>query len=94
MSENVEAFDIIITGKVQGIYFRASMKSVAEANSLVGWVRNLDDGRVEAVVQGKGSDIEKILQWCKVGPRNAIVSDVAVKRLKVETRLRNFSIVF
>ena len=93
MSEELEAFNAIISGKVQGLFFRASMKQIAEENKVVGWVRNLDNGSVEALIQGRRSDVVAVLDWCKVGPKNSIVSNVKVTRLKVEPSLRNFTVL-
>ena len=93
MSEEPQTFSIIISGKVQGVFFRASMKKIAEANNVVGWVRNLENGGVEALVQGKGSDVVTVLDWCKVGPRNSVVADVKVTKLKAEPALRNFAVL-
>ncbi|MDG6906331.1 MAG: acylphosphatase [Nitrososphaerota archaeon] len=94
MSREIESFNVIISGKVQGVFFRASMKRVAEECELVGWVRNLEDGRVESLVQGRWTDIQRILEWCKTGPRNAAVSKVEVKKVNPQADLRNFSIVY
>jgi len=58
---------LIIKGKVQGVYFRANMQKVAKQNSVVGWVRNLPDGNVEALLEGY-----------QIGPENAKVNDVTV----------------
>lgn len=85
---------IIISGKVQGVFFRSSMKKIAEENHVVGWVRNLGDGRVEALVQGDHSDVAKLLVWCKVGPPRAAVSNVNAKDVEPQDELRNFSILY
>ncbi len=70
------------------------MKKIAEENNIVGWVRNLNNGSVEFLVQGKGSDVINVLEWCKIGPKDSIVSDVKVTKLKVEPALRNFAVLF
>ncbi len=92
MSEESVAFNVIISGRVKGVFFRASMKSVAEANNTVGWVRNLDDGRVEALIQGRRADVSRVLEWCKVGPKNSVVNNVEIAESIVEPRIGNFSI--
>jgi acylphosphatase len=94
MSEDIEALNVIISGKVQGVFFRSSMKRVADERNVVGWVRNLDDGRVEAIIQGKAYDVAKVLEWCKIGPPRSFVSDVAATKLRIEKQLRYFSIVY
>ena len=67
---------LLITGKVQGVFYRQSMKSEANALGLFGWVRNLDSGAVEAEVFGDESKIQALLEWCQKGPDRAIVEEV------------------
>ena len=64
---------IFVTGRVQGVFFRQSTKVMAIKNNVKGWVRNLDDGRVEIVGEGEIQDIENLTQWCKTGPANSRV---------------------
>ena len=68
-----------IVGKVQGVYFRNNMKLTAAENNVKGWVRNLREGSVEAVLEGKKSDVQKVIKWCHRGPINAVVANVTVK---------------
>ncbi|MDQ3265457.1 MAG: acylphosphatase [Myxococcota bacterium] len=67
-----------ITGRVQGVFFRESTRREATRLGLQGWVRNLDDGSVEAVVQGLAGDVETMVQWCHRGPQLARVESVQV----------------
>ena len=67
---------IIITGMVQGVFFRAKTRDQAIRNNVLGWVRNLPDGRVEAVFEGKSEDVDHMVGWCRVGPSLAIVEHV------------------
>ena len=69
---------VFISGKVQGVFFRSSTKDMAKNLGLFGWVRNLADGRVEAVFEGKKDAIEKMLEWCKAGPEYARVTGIEV----------------
>jgi acylphosphatase len=69
---------VFISGKVQGVFFRSSTKDMAKNLGLFGWVRNLADGRVEAVFEGKKDAIEKMLEWCRVGPEYARVTGIEV----------------
>ena len=69
---------VFVLGKVQGVFFRSSTKDKAEELSLSGWVRNLDDGRVEAVFEGEKEAVDKMVEWCRVGPENAKVTQVEV----------------
>ena len=68
----------IITGRVQGVFYRACCRDEASARGLAGWVRNDDDGRVEAVFEGPEADVRAMLDWCRRGPPRAAVRDVAV----------------
>jgi acylphosphatase len=67
---------VYISGRVQGVVFRESMRREAEARGVSGWVRNLPDGRVEAILEGEESDVHRIVQWCSRGPSRARVDDV------------------
>ena len=69
---------VFVSGKVQGVFFRSSTRDMAKKLCLSGWVRNLPDGRVEAVFEGEGEAIEKMLEWCKSGPEYAKVMGVEV----------------
>ncbi|CAG0963048.1 acylphosphatase [Methanosarcinales archaeon] len=69
---------VFISGKVQGVFFRSSTKDMAKKSGLYGWVRNLADGRVEAVFEGKKDAIEKMLEWCRAGPEYARVTGIEV----------------
>jgi acylphosphatase len=67
-----------ISGRVQGVYFRSSARSEAEALGLVGWARNLPDGRVEIVAEGEPGRVAQFLDWCRSGPALAKVEDCRV----------------
>jgi acylphosphatase len=67
-----------VTGRVQGVNFRLYTREQAQALGLTGWVRNLHDGRVEAVVEGEAAAVEAMLAWCRHGPSGARVDEVHV----------------
>mgnify|MGYP002784365579 CR=1 FL=1 len=69
---------VLISGRVQQVGFRFSTQDMAMVYGLAGWVRNLPDGRVEAVFEGDRATIEKMLEWCHKGPPSAVVKDVMV----------------
>jgi len=69
----------LVTGKVQGVYYRQNTMETARAHRVTGWVRNLEDGRVEAVLEGAESDVKSVIEWCKKGPPRAEVENVDVK---------------
>lgn len=68
----------VITGKVQGVYFRLATLEEAEARGVKGWIRNRPDGAVEAVFEGNRQAVEDLLNWCREGPPRARVSNVTV----------------
>jgi acylphosphatase len=82
---------VLISGQVQGVYFRAACQRMAWQHGVTGWVRNLDDGRVEAVFEGAAENVEHLLKWARRGPRLAVVSGVAVQTERPEG-LRAFTI--
>jgi acylphosphatase len=67
---------LLIEGRVQGVSFRWSMRSEAQRNGVVGWVRNRPDGSVEAVVQGEQAAVEAVVAWARTGPAGAHVMEV------------------
>ena len=69
---------LIISGRVQGVNFRESMRYEAERLGVTGWVRNRRDGSVEAVVDGDPSGVEAIIAWARRGPRAGLVASVEV----------------
>ncbi len=72
-------YRVLISGRVQGVFFRDSCRRVAEQHGVAGWVRNLPDGRVEAVFEGPAKDVGRLLDWAHHGPRLAAVEAVAVQ---------------
>jgi acylphosphatase len=69
---------VYVSGKVQGVYFRATTRDTAREQGVDGWVRNLDDGRVEAVFEGPEKDVEAMVEFCHEGSSAARVDDVEV----------------
>lgn len=70
---------VVVSGRVQGVAFRASTEREARARGLDGWVRNRADGSVEAVFEGAPEAVDALLAWCRAGPRFARVSGVEVQ---------------
>ncbi len=75
----IETKHLRITGKVQGVGFRAAMYREAMRLNVTGWVRNCKDGTVEAVIQGPEKAIAEVLQWARQGPNGARVYSVEVR---------------
>ena len=69
---------VYVSGKVQGVYFRATTREEAREHGVDGWVRNLDDGRVEAVFEGPKEDVESLIEFCHRGSKAARIDDVEV----------------
>ncbi len=65
-----------VSGRVQGVYYRATTRDTARETGVDGWVRNLDDGRVEAVFEGPEAAVEEMVKWCETGSEAADVDDV------------------
>ena len=72
---------VVASGRVQGVFYRTSCAEEALARGLAGWVRNLPDGRVEAVFEGPPPQVEAMLAWCRQGPPGARVEDLQVEPL-------------
>lgn len=68
-----------VSGRVQGVFFRESARREAERLGVRGWVRNLPDGRVEALVEGLAEAVDAFIRWCHKGPPAARVDGVTVK---------------
>ncbi len=85
-------FHLLITGKVQGVFYRASAKEKALMLGISGWIKNTKEGAVEAIITGSQENIETFIDWCKQGPRHAIVENVIVKPSEPQT-FKTFSIV-
>jgi acylphosphatase len=77
MSGRTEAH-VVVSGRVQGVWFRGTTQEVAERSGVSGYVRNLPDGRVEAVLQGEQGRVLEVLEFMRKGPPGAVVTDVAV----------------
>lgn len=77
-SDRVVAVRVIVRGVVQGVSYRETMRSEADAAGVSGWVRNLADGRVEALLEGSHDGVDALVSWCRRGPRGAVVTDVEV----------------
>ena len=69
---------VLVRGRVQGVFFRGSCADEASAAGVAGWVRNLPDGRVEAVFEGEPAAVERLLAWCRRGPPGAVVTGVEI----------------
>ena len=85
---------IIITGKVQGVFFCQALKVMAKKNNVFGWVKNLKDGRVEAVLEGDEEKVSRLVEWSHGGPANARVEDVEICNEKFSGEFSKFDVVY
>lgn len=85
---------VYVTGKVQGVFFRQNTKRQAQARGVTGWVKNLEDGRVEAVFEGEEDAVRAVVEFCKVGPKAAQVTDIAVDWEPYRGEFQAFSIIY
>jgi len=85
---------VFVNGKVQGVFFRHQTRREAESRGVTGWVRNLPDGRVEAVFEGEENAVDALVEFCKVGPAGAVITDVDVEFENFTGDFRNFRITF
>ena len=85
---------VLISGRVQGVWFRANTKNKADELGLSGWVKNTIDGKVEAVFEGDGKNIFNMIEWCSKGPSNAKVSKIEIIKKKYSKNYDNFSIIY
>lgn len=83
---------VYVSGGVQGVYFRSHTRNKAYELSLTGWVRNMDDGRVEAVFEGDDADVKRMLEWCRIGEGFARVDSVEVVDEEYKGEFRDFEI--
>jgi acylphosphatase len=72
-------YRVLVSGRVQGVFFRDTCRRLAQENHVSGWVRNLPDGRVEAVFEGSPQNVARLVDWSRHGPRLAQVENVGIR---------------
>jgi acylphosphatase len=85
---------VYISGYVQGVAYRYSAIRMAKRLGLTGWVRNLPDGRVEALIEGEETHVRQMVAWCQEGPPSAVVSKVTEEYQPYTGKFRSFDVVF
>ena len=88
----VEHTRIRVSGRVQGVYFRASAVQTAQTLGATGWVRNAADGSVEIIAEGTKQQLEALILWCRQGPAGARVDRVEIEWLSQIHGFRSFDI--
>ena len=84
---------ILVNGHVQGVFFRKSVMDLARTLGVTGWVRNLRDGRVEAMAEGEKAKLEQLVEFCHAGPPGARVRDVGVEWSDFRGEFQGFRII-
>lgn len=89
---NLKRATACFKGRVQGVWFRAYTKQQADSQQVCGWVRNLPNGTVEALFEGKSDDVEAVIALCKKGPPSARVDEVELSWQPATGEFRDFAI--
>lgn len=85
---------VYVTGKVQGVFFRQNTKRQAQSHGVNGWVKNLEDGRVEAVFEGEEDAVKAVVEFCKSGPKGAEVISIDVNWEPFREEFQGFAIAY
>ena len=85
---------LFVTGRVQGVFFRQSLKAKAIQNNIFGWVKNLQYGRVECILEGNEENIRILVNWTHTGPANSIVENVEVHNEKFDNEFIKFDVLY
>ncbi len=85
---------VFVSGRVQGVYYRQQALKIAGELGISGWVRNLMDGRVEAIFEGSEESVDKIVEWCKKGPSYARVINIEILEEKYKNEFEKFRVTY
>lgn len=85
---------LVIRGRVQGVFYRASAQEKATELELTGWVRNRADNTVEIVAEGEREDLDALIEWCYVGPPDAYVTGADINWEQYTGEFREFSVKY
>jgi acylphosphatase len=85
---------ILVSGRVQGVFFRSETSYEAEKQGVKGWIRNLPDGKVEAIFEGEEESVKELVEFCRQGPRGAKITKVDVKWENYKGEFRSFEIKY
>ena len=85
---------LLVSGKVQGVFFRQALKVVAKKNNVLGWVRNLTDERVEAILEGDSKSVNSVIDWAKTGPANSRVDNIEISNEEFKNEFSTFEVLY
>lgn len=85
---------VFVSGRVQGVFFRSKTKYEAKKRGVKGWVRNLPDGRVEAIFEGEEKSVKELIDFCKRGPPGARVTNVDVLWERPTGEFKDFEVKY
>ena len=88
-----ERAHVLVSGRVQGVFFRDSTRQKAEELGLAGWVKNTPDGQVEALFEGPSESVREMVDWCQDGPQRAAVENVDVDFEDADGDLEGFEVL-
>lgn len=88
----METVHLLISGKVQGVFFRQAAARMAHTLDITGWIKNTKDAKVEAVITGKNDDVKTFIAWCQTGPDKAEVENVSVSK-QPDAVFKNFDVI-
>ena len=91
---SIQRVRLFVRGKVQGVFFRQALKVMAIKNNVTGWVRNLEDGRVEALLDGNIDDVNAVVEWAHDGPANSRVDYVDIKNEDFKDEFTAFDVLY
>ena len=85
---------LFVSGRVQGVFFRQSLKVIAKKNNVLGWVRNLTDERVEAILEGDSKSVNSVIDWAKTGPANSRVDNIEISNEEFKNEFSAFEVLY
>ena len=91
---NQKRVHILVSGKVQGVFFRQALKVIAKKNNVFGWVRNLTDKRVEAILEGDNKSVNSVIEWTRIGPANSHVDGIEVSNEEFKNEFSTFEVLY
>ena len=91
---NQQRVHLLVSGKVQGVFFRQALKVIAKKNNVFGWVRNLTDKRVEAILEGHSQSVNLVIKWVRIGSANSRVDNVEITNEEFKNEFSTFEVLY